>query len=94
MAKPVLVLKIILSAEMKYPDDASFCFEGYKGVNKEHELVSLIIDHAIWNNGSIFEVGLPLDELTLKPFKTFFLFLARLSTYLEFGYSDKFGFNK
>ena len=46
MAEPSQLLKVILSEELKYPNGASFCFEGFQGVKDKDRLVSHIIDSA------------------------------------------------
>ena len=46
MAEPSQLLKVILSEELKYPKGASFCFDGFHGVNDKDRLVSHIIDSA------------------------------------------------
>ena len=57
MAKPPEVLKVILIKELKYPPGASFCFDGYNGVDDQNRLVSHIIDTDVINNGSVLEKG-------------------------------------
>ena len=46
MAEPSQLLKVILSEELNYPKGASFCFDGFHGVNDKDRLVSHIIDSA------------------------------------------------
>ena len=46
MAEPSVILEQVLSHGLKYPKGASFCFEGYTGVDDKDRLVSHIIDSA------------------------------------------------
>ena len=46
MAKSPLQFEVILSHELKYQRGASFCFEGFNGVDDQYRLVSRIIDCA------------------------------------------------
>ena len=57
MARPSEVLKVILTKELRYPPGASFCFDGYYGVECQDKLVSHIIDTDVNNNGSVLEKG-------------------------------------
>ena len=57
MARPSEVLKVILMKELNYPPGASFCFDGYNGVEDQDKLVSHIIDTDVINNGSVLEKG-------------------------------------
>ena len=52
MAKPSEQFKVILSDELKYPKGASFCFDGFKGVDDKKRLVSHIIDSAKKEDGT------------------------------------------
>ena len=52
MAKPSEQFKVILSDELKYPKGASFCFDGFYGVNDKDRLVSHIIDSAKKEDGT------------------------------------------
>ena len=55
MARPSEVLKVILIKQLKYPPGASFCYDGYNGVDDQDRLVSHIIDTDVMNNGSVLE---------------------------------------
>ena len=57
MARPSEVLKVILAKELRYPPGASFCFDGYYGVEAQDKSVSHIIDTNVNNNGSVLEKG-------------------------------------
>ena len=46
MAPPSSHYETILSHELKYPKGASFCFEGFHGIDDKDRLVSHIIDCA------------------------------------------------
>ena len=52
MAEPSQLFKVILSEELKYPKGASFCFDGFNGVNDKDRLVSHIIDSAKKEDGT------------------------------------------
>ena len=46
MTKPSIQSELLLSHGLKYTKGASFCFEGFNGVDDQHQLVSHIIDCA------------------------------------------------
>ena len=46
MAEPSVILEQVLSHGLKYPKGASFCLEGFNGLNDIDQLVSHIIDSA------------------------------------------------
>ena len=50
---PSLQLGIVLRHQLNYPDNCTFCLEGYKGMNDSKRLVTNIITAALKNGTSL-----------------------------------------
>ena len=68
MAEPSEQFKVILSDELKYPKGASFCFDGFNGVNDKDRLVSHIIDSAKKDDGTQLVPGRYLNTPKQKKY--------------------------
>ena len=48
----------VLEQELRYPSGASFCFEGFKGIQDSQRLVTYLVDKASISDGTKLVVGI------------------------------------
>jgi len=72
MAEPSQLFNVILSDELKYPKGASFCFDGFYGVNDKDQLVSHIIDSAKKEDGTQLVPGRYNNTPTQKKYVIYY----------------------
>ena len=64
LSDPSIAMITVLEKELRYPSGASFCFEGFKGIQDSQRLVTYLIEKASISDGTKLVVGINNDLST------------------------------